>query len=160
MEILASELFGQLAVLVALLVLGYACGTMAERRHYRSIKRREAEFRDLILLTTKTLPKSLGPESLSGPDTALVRGSVVISVDYFKRFLAYLRMIFGGRLATYESLLDRGRREALLRLQAEARSLGADKVFCLRFETSSISKGAGGGVGSIEVLAYGTAIIP
>ncbi len=155
MEILASELFWQALFIVVFLVLGYAFGTIAERRHYRSIHRREAEFRDIILITTRTLPESLG-----APDTILVRGSVVISVDYFKRFLAFLRMIVGGRLHTYESLLDRGRREALLRLQAEARELGADKVFCLRFETSSISKGGGRSVGSIEVLAFGTAIVP
>ncbi|MEM7222737.1 MAG: YbjQ family protein [Pseudomonadota bacterium] len=155
MEIFASELFWQLLFLVVFMVIGYSFGTLAERRHYRSIRQREAEYQDLIVITTKTLPRSLG-----APDTALVRGSVVVSVDYFKRFLAFLRMIVGGRLQTYESLVDRGRREALLRLQAEARKLGADKVFCLRLDTSSISKGAGRSVGSIEVLAYGTAVIP
>ena len=155
MEILTSELFWQVLFVVVFLVIGYSFGTIAERRHYRSIRQREAEFQDLIVVTTKTLPKSLGE-----PHTALVRGSVVVSVDYFKRFLAFLRMLVGGRLHTYESLVDRGRREALLRLQAEARELGADKVFCLRLDTSSISKGAGRNIGSIEVLAYGTAIVP
>ena len=154
MEILATELFWQIALAVLLIALGYGCGSLAERRHYRSIRRREAQYRDLIVITTKTLPESLG-----APKTVLVRGSVVISVDYFKRFLAFLRMIVGGRLHSYESLVDRGRREALLRLQAEARRLGADKVFCLRLDTSSISKGRGNRVGSIEVLAYGTAVI-
>ena len=87
-------------------------------------------------------------------------GNVVISVDYFKRFVAHLRMIFGGRVHTYESLLDRGRREALLRMQAEASDLGATMIFNTRFETSSISKGGRDSVGSVEVLAYGTAVIP
>ena len=94
------------------------------------------------------------------PRTELVMGSVVVSVDYFKRFVAHLRMIFGGRVHTYESLLDRGRREAILRMQERAREQGASMIFNMRFETSSISKGGGQSVGSVEVLAYGTAVIP
>ncbi|MFT6733724.1 MAG: hypothetical protein ACJAS9_001914 [Polaribacter sp.] len=38
-------------------------------------------------------------------------------MDYFKRFLAGLRNIFGGRVVTYESLVDRARREAILRMK-------------------------------------------
>lgn len=142
-----------LGLVLVLLVLGYTAGTIAEKRHYRSILRREAEFNDLIMIVCKTLP-----ESAAAPKTRLVLGSVVISIDYFKKFVAGLRMLFGGRIHTYESLLDRGRREALLRMQESAKKLGADMIFNVRFETSSISKGARKSVGSVEVLAYGTAI--
>ena len=45
-------------------------------------------------------------------------------------------------------------------LMARAKELGAHMIFNVRLETSSISKGARRSVGSIEVLAYGTAIIP
>ena len=153
MEILA-DLFG-LILIVLFLVLGYGFGRLAEARHYRSIRRREEAFSDLIIVCCKTVP-----ESLPNSGGQMVRGSVVVSVDYFKRFVARLRMIFGGRVHTYESLLDRGRREALLRMQAEARKLGATMIFNTRFETSSISKGRGQSVGCVEVLAYGTAILP
>lgn len=37
---------------------------------------------------------------------------------------------------------------------------GANKVFNIKLETASISKSAKGKIGSIEVLAYGTALIP
>ena len=144
----------ELALVLGLLILGYGFGSLAERRHYRSILRREEEHHDLIIVASKTLPDAALP-----PATELVMGSVVISVDYFKRFVAQLRMMFGGRVHTYESLLDRGRREALLRMQEQARALGASMIFNTRFETSSISKGNGNSVGSIEVLAYGTAVI-
>jgi uncharacterized protein YbjQ (UPF0145 family) len=149
------ELAYQFGPVIAFLVLGYGVGRVAERRHYRSIRRREDAFADLIVVTCKT-----PPQTNAAPDTRLVDGSVVVSVDYFKRFVAHLRMIFGGRVHTYESLLDRGRREAILRMQAKARELGAAMVFNARFETSSISKGGRQSVGSVEVLAYGTAIIP
>jgi uncharacterized protein YbjQ (UPF0145 family) len=144
----------QFLLVVLLLILGYGFGRLAERRHYRSIRKREDALGDLIVVCSKTLPESAG-----APTTHLVMGSVVVSVDYFKRFVAHLRMIFGGRVHTYESLVDRARREALLRMQAEARELGATMVFNTRFETSSISKGQNKSVGSVEVLAYGTAVI-
>ncbi|MGB5561182.1 MAG: YbjQ family protein, partial [Sedimenticolaceae bacterium] len=90
---------------------------------------------------------------------ALVTGSTVISVDYFKRFLAALRSLFGGRIIAYESLLDRARRESLLRMKQQAAALGASMVFNVKYETASISKGRGNSIGSVEVLAYGTALI-
>ena len=153
MEYLAN--YWQVLFIVLLLMLGYGFGRFAEHRHYRSILRREDELGDLIIVCSKTLPEAVG-----APGTRLVMGNVVVSVDYFKRFIAHLRMIFGGRVHTYESLLDRGRREALLRMQAEANALGATMIFNTRFETSSISKGQQQSVGSVEVLAYGTAVIP
>ncbi len=144
-----------LGVVLVTLIIGYSFGRIAEKRHYRSIFRREAALSDLIVIACKTLPESAVP-----PTTEMVLGNVVISVDYFKRFVAGLRMIFGGRVHTYESLLDRGRREALLRMQERAKALGANSIFNVRLETSSISKGARQSVGSVEVLAYGTAVIP
>ncbi len=147
--------YWQIGLIVLLLAMGYGFGSLAERRHYRSILRREDEFRDFVTLPAKRLP-----EALAAPETRLVLGSVVISVDYFKRALAALRMIFGGRLTSYESLIDRARREALLRMQEAARRIGAEMVFGVRFETSAISRGGRGGIGSVEVLAYGTAVVP
>ena len=146
--------FINLLIVLLLLVLGYVFGRLAEWRHYKTIRKREGEFSDLIVITTKTLP----PMTPS-PSAVLVRGSVVISVDYFKRFIANLRKIFGGRLKTYESLLDRARRESILRMQEQAREVGASMIFNMRFETSSISKGKKDAVGTVEVLAYGTAVI-
>ena len=155
MEIIWLELALNFAPLLIFVVIGYAFGRFAESRHYRSIKKREGTLNDLIVVTTKRLPSYE-----RAPDTALVMGSVVVSVDYFKRVVAYLRMIFGGRVHTYESLVDRGRREALLRMQEQARALGASKIFNARLETSSISKGRNSkAIGSVEVVAYGTAII-
>ncbi len=64
----------------------------------------------------------------------------------------------GGRLKTYESLFDRGRREAILRMKLSAQELGFDQIFNVRFETSSISKGARNNIGSVEVYVYGSAV--
>ncbi|MEN8803303.1 MAG: heavy metal-binding domain-containing protein [Thiogranum sp.] len=146
----------ELGILLILLAVGYIFGRIAEQRHYRSIIRRETAFQRIPVFATRHLPDDLEP----GVRTNLVMGSVVISVDYFKRFLAGLRMLVGGRMNSYESLIDRARREAVLRLQDEARHKGGNMVFNIKFETASISKGAKNTVGSIEVLAYGTVVIP
>lgn len=137
-----------------LLALGYGFGQLAERRHYRSIIRRESELNAIPAVASRYPP-------VDAPYAqALVIGSVVVSVDYFKRFLAALRNLFGGRVTSYETLLDRARREALLRMKEQARGMGAELVFNVKYETASIYKGRKQAIGSIEMLAYGTALIP
>ncbi|MCB1792575.1 MAG: YbjQ family protein [Gammaproteobacteria bacterium] len=142
-----------LIVFLVLLSLGYLVGRHAEKKHYRSIIERETRLNALPAMAMRSPPMK---EYYS---QALVTGNVVISVDYFKRFLAALRNLFGGRVTSYESLLDRARREALLRMKAQAEALGAKMVFNVKYETASISKGRRQTIGSVEVLAYGTALI-
>jgi uncharacterized protein YbjQ (UPF0145 family) len=140
-------------VILVLLTLGYGFGTYREKQHYESIREREAQMQNIMVFESRhgmSISRSSGGQ--------LVEGNVVISVDYFKRFVAGLRKLVGGRLSTYESLLDRGRREAVLRMKIRAQELNADQIFNIRYETSSISKGAKDSLGSIEVLVYGSAI--
>ena len=144
----------ELLIFLTLLILGYITGRIAELRHYRSIRDREDTLRGIAAVASKVLPPDFRG------DTRLVAGSVVVSVDYFKRFVARLRNLVGGRVTTYETLLDRARREAILRMKAQANSEGATMVFNVKLETASISKGRRGTIGSVEVLAYGTALIP
>ncbi len=142
----------ELIVIAVLLTLGYIVGSGREKKHYKSIRRREAQLKHIMVFETKKPPVNT---ELGGQ---LVKGNVVVSTDYFKMFVAGLRKLIGGRLTTFESLLDRGRREAILRMKREASLLGANMVFNVRFETSAVSQGANGAIGSIEVLAYGSAI--
>jgi len=144
-----------LIVFLVLLALGYSFGQYFERRHYRSIRKREAELKDLLLIQTKIIP----PAYFSNYETFLVNGSVVISVDYFKRFVAGLRNLVGGRVTPYETLLDRARREAILRMKEEAQASGADAILNVKYEMCSIYKGRRNKIGSVEALAYGTAFI-
>jgi uncharacterized protein YbjQ (UPF0145 family) len=140
-------------IFLALLVIGYLFGRLAEQRHYRSIHKREDALRRITVI-----PLRVPPPALLKHDSQLVSGSVVISVDYFKTVAAGLRNLFGGRIGAYESLIDRARREATLRMQEKAQSLGAQTVYNVKYETSRIGDNAGKGLGSVEVLAYGTAL--
>ncbi len=141
-----------LAIVCTLIVLGYVFGKLAETRHYHSIQEREIQW---LSLATTSLKKPIG-DVVGIYRAHLVQGSVVISVDYFKRLLAALRNLVGGPLQSYETLLDRARREAVLRLKESCPQ--ANQIINLRIETSSISKGEGSAIGCVEVLAYGTAI--
>ena len=83
-----------------------------------------------------------------------------MSLDYFKRVIAGLRAIIGGRVKTYEPLLERARREAVLRMAESAKRQGYDAVINVRLETSRLANAAGNGEGTagVEMLAYGTAV--
>lgn len=142
----------QLIIVAVLISLGYLFGKSAEKKHYKSILEREK----IWLHQPTTCNKRVLGEKAVVEKSRLVTGSVVISIDYFKRILAGLRKIFGGNVQSYETLVDRARREAVLRMKESCPD--ADQVINLRLETSSISKGAKKQVGSVEVLAYGTAV--
>ncbi|MDH3619435.1 MAG: YbjQ family protein [Gammaproteobacteria bacterium] len=140
---------------IFLLLLAYFVGTMLERRHFRSIRNRESEFAQFPVVTFDTMPADWTATS-----STLVTGSVVVSLDYFKRVIAGLRAIVGGRIKTYEPLLDRARREAMLRMIEEARRDGYDAVFNVRLETSRLANSSGEGkrTAGVEMLAFGTAV--
>ena len=142
-----------LILILSLTALGYFAGTWAENRHYRSIREREKQLLHIPAITMKDIPYPNGEIRSSH----LVEGSAVISIDYFKRLLAGLRNIFGGTIISYESLLDRARREALLRMKESAPD--AAVIVNVRIETSAIGKySSKRNIGCIEALAYGTAI--
>jgi uncharacterized protein YbjQ (UPF0145 family) len=142
-----------LYITMTLVVLGYFVGKRRETSHYRSILEREEKFQGLPTLATK---KPM-PQKGNLVEMKLVSGCTVISIDYYKRMLAGFRNIFGGNVSSYESLVDRARREAILRMKENCPN--ASQVINLRIETSSVFKNSGrGSIGSIEVLAYGTAV--
>jgi len=141
-----------LYILLSLIILGYIFGQILERRHYASIKRRELAIVHLVTTNSKRTLGDVGELA----EARLVHGGVVISVDYFKRIVTSLRNFFGGNIRGYETLVDRARREAILRLKESCPD--AAQIINLRLETSSIYKGKGNQIGSVEVLAYATAI--
>jgi uncharacterized protein YbjQ (UPF0145 family) len=153
------DLFFNIVLPLGLIVVGYVAGSFIEARHYKSIQQREKALLNLpaIPMTLKeVIPES---EWHTIKQAELVCASVVLTEDGFKAALAWFQSLFGGRLACYENLLDRARREAILRIKAQAR--GATLISNLRLDTSSIGKqgGAqGGGIKTIEVMASGTAI--
>ena len=132
-----------------LLLVGVFFGSRAQKKHVANLEIREAAMAHMIVTNLKTLPAT-------GKPPLLVTGSVVIAFDYFRRFIAGFVMLVGGRITMYEEMLDRARREALLRLLEEADAAGAQEVHNIRFEFSRVGDTAKGGA---ELLVYGTAVL-
>ena len=135
-------------------VCGIIFGTLIEKKHYRSIIEREQRFKNIIILSDKDLQQAGKVEQWG----VLITGGTAISIDAFKKLMAYFVNLFGGRVKSYESLIDRARREAVLRLKEQADNAEYNAIVNLRIETSSITKNAQQNVGSVEALAYGTAV--
>ena len=142
----------QIIITIVLVTLGYFFGRRAESKHFKKLIEREAIMNALPAMASRIPPND------SKYDQMLVSGSVVIANDYFKTFVAGLRNFFGGKISTYETLLDRARREAILRMKDQAKALGADAVFNVKYETSNISGQYSKKLPILEVHAYGTAL--
>ncbi len=83
----------------------------------------------------------------------LVRGNTVRTRHVGRDFLAGLKTLVGGEIASYTQMLGQAREQALDRLRAEALKLGANAVIGVRITTSTVMGGAA------EILAYGTAVV-
>jgi len=82
----------------------------------------------------------------------VVCGSTVRSKNAFKDIGASFKNMFGGELKSYTKLLDETRQEAISRMMANAKALGANAVVNVRFATSDVAAGAA------EIYIYGTAV--
>ncbi len=149
------ELFLNYGITPVMLLGAWISGGIVERRHLKNLLLLESGSRDLLAVTIEDLPPDWHVES-----SELVMGNVVISLDYFKRFAAGIKGIFGGNIRAFEPLLERARREALIRMKGVAQARGYDTVINVRIETATMasSRGDGKGTAGIEILAYGTAI--
>lgn len=83
----------------------------------------------------------------------LVRGSTIRAKHIGKDIVAGFRTIAGGEIKEYTDMLKESREQALTRMVAEAQSLGADAVICMRFGTAQVMSNAA------ECIAYGTAVV-
>ena len=138
-----------------ILIFAYLVGSFLEKKHFRQIRKREHALHGFPVTTFASLPANWRVGRV-----AMVTGNVVVSLDYFKRMIAGLRSLIGGRIKTYEPLLERARREALLRMTEKAKQDGYDAVINVRLETSRLAnaRGSGNGTAGVEMLAFGTAV--
>jgi uncharacterized protein YbjQ (UPF0145 family) len=102
----------------------------------------------MIVVTTETLSGKRIVKNLG-----LVRGNTIRARHIGRDILAVLRNVIGGEIVEYTKLIAEAREQALDRMQAEAKRLGANAIICARFTTSVLMGGAA------ELLAYGTAVV-
>lgn len=150
-----GEVFVRLLIPFLLLALGWGVGRAVEAAHFRALRLREIRWRAIEAMTLEKPPETWRVEQ-----AGLVAGSVVISIDHWKRFIAALRGIFGGRIPGFESLLERARREAVIRMKQSAAESGFNAIVGIRLETARLAsaRSDGKGTAGVEILAFGTGI--
>lgn len=82
----------------------------------------------------------------------LVMGSTIRAKHVGRDIMAGLKNLVGGELKGYTELMNESRNEALARMIAQAKKIGANAIVNVRFSTSSVTQGAS------ELFAYGTAV--
>ncbi len=97
--------------------------------------------------TTETIP---GYEIIDTIDIA--RGNAVRTKHLGVDFMAGLKNITGGEITGYTKLQAEAREQAIGRMIADAETLEADAIVCVRLTTAMITRGAS------EMVAYGTAV--
>ncbi len=141
-------------IFIILILLWLFFWKRAEKKHYASIVEREETYKNIVVLSDKDLKSLQHPQS----EWMLIVEGTVVSIDAFKKLMASFVNIFGGRMKAYESLVDRARREAVLKVKQRAGNAGCNVIVNLRLETSSISKSTKNTVWAVEAIAYATGI--
>lgn len=132
-------------VWLVLVAIGWYFGTRAERGHLKSLIIDEQKYQHIQVSSERFYePKGVN-------ESILVVGSVVIAQDKFKQAVAAILSLFGKNLTVYETLLDRARREAVVRAKRQANDAGCHALYGLRFEMTEVQ-------GGVEILAYGVAV--
>ena len=141
-----DTLIFKVVVFLLLFAIGWSFGRHVEKKHLQALDKQEQRLAYITLDTSRF--------KTSTEQGQMISSNVVISHDYFKYVLANIENFLGGRLTHYESVVERARREAIVRLKLEAEKIGAQQIMGLRLSTTEM--GMQGGM--VEVFAYGTAI--
>lgn len=146
---------GDIILILLLLGITYATGSILEKNHFKNIKQREIA---LVKKPVVSFGKKLTTDK-KVKKVEFVTGEVVISGDYFKTFVSSFRNFFGGRMVSFESLMDRARREAILRMREKAQN--ANIIVNTRLESTMLNNcddTSNNQLPQVAVIAYGTAI--
>jgi uncharacterized protein YbjQ (UPF0145 family) len=70
----------------------------------------------------------------------VIHGTAVMGSNVFRDLFAGIRDIVGGRVASYESVLDGAKEAALADLVSRAEALRADAIIGISFDHGSVGK--------------------
>ncbi len=149
------------AVLIPLLfpLLSWAIGRWYQDRLHGALleneKREGATLQDNNYLSTSSQMTSMNAQS-----STLLHVSICVGPSIGQMFFMWVKGLFGGRLHSYDVVLDYGRREVLLRLKRQANDLGCSSIQNIRIETSMVAfaKNNKSKQASVEFLAFATGI--
>lgn len=128
-----------LLFVVPLVVCGLIIGRLGEKKHFRSIEEREAANQGFLITQLKSFPM----QSAQAATPALVMSEVVIGSDYLKSFLSQWRNVFGGELKSFQTMQERAKREAVLRLVERAKEQGFNAICNVRISGADVGGNTG-----------------
>ena len=82
----------------------------------------------------------------------MAKGSVVRTKNFGKDFMAGLKTLVGGEIASYTEMMNEARQIAVARMVEDAETQDADAIVNVRFTSAAVMGGAA------EIMAYGTAV--
>ena len=138
---------------VAVGVAGVLVGLFVESSHFRRLEREEQALAHLMISDLRWLP-----DNWTAGEATLVCGEAAIARDSLKAFLAGVRRIVGGRIRAYETLMERARREAIVRMLHRAQAAGANVVWNVRVSSAALGGEQRQKAFGVLVVAYGTAM--
>ena len=91
-------------------------------------------------------------ENIGATPLGMVSGSTIKTKNVGKDIGAGLKSLVGGKLGSYEKLMEEARVEAIDKMVAQAEAMGANAIVGVRFESTEVMRGAA------EILVFGTAV--
>ena len=148
-------------ILVSLLFpfTSWALGRWYQNRLMHALLANEKQH-GMILQNEQHLSTSSKMTTLSASSSTLLHVSICVGPSMGQIFFMWFKSLFGGRLHSYDVVLDYGRREVLLRLHQQAKAMDCSSMVNIRIETSTVSfaKNNKSSTSSVEFLAFATGI--
>ena len=145
---------------IVLPTLSWAIGNWYQNRLMNALLENEKRG-GKMLQSDMHLSTSSPMTSMSADSSTLLHVSICVGPSWGQIFFMWFKSLFGGRLHSYDVVLDYGRREVLLRLNQQAKALGCYSMVNIRIETSTVSFARNNNsskTSSVEFLAFATGL--
>ena len=145
---------------IVLPTLSWAIGNWYQNRLMNALLENEKRG-GKMLQSEMHLSTSSPMTSMSADSSTLLHVSICVGPSWGQIFFMWFKSLFGGRLHSYDVVLDYGRREVLLRLNQQAKALGCSSMVNIRIETSTVSFARNNNsskTSSVEFLAFATGL--
>ena len=114
----------------------------------------------LMFTNPNHLSTASSMDQMASSSSTLLHVSICVGPSIGQMFFMWFKSLFGGRLHSYDTVLDFGRREVMLRLKQQADQLGCTSMQNIRLETSVISfaQNQDSKRAAVEFLAFATGL--
>jgi uncharacterized protein YbjQ (UPF0145 family) len=134
-------------------------GRWYQGRLMRALEANEKQ-NGLMFNNPRLLSTASKMDGMAATSSTLLHVSLCVGPSMGQMFFMWFKSLFGGRLHSFDVVLDYGRREVLLRLKQQADQLGCTSMQNIRLETSVISfaQNQDSKRAAVEFLAFATGL--